>query len=68
VGCAEVFERPCVLLPELLSSWCLCLQIVNCVGLLNYKFFLLFLFYTFLGSAFAIACLVKPMLTFLGHT
>jgi hypothetical protein len=56
------------------ADWCLCtallllLQVVNCVGLLNYKFFLQFLTYTFIASVMAIACLVKPMLTFFQGT
>jgi hypothetical protein len=57
------------------ADWCLCtalllllLQVVNCVGLLNYKFFLQFLAYTFIASVMAIACLVKPMLTFFQGT
>jgi palmitoyltransferase len=41
---------------------------VNCVGLLNYKFFLQFLAYTFVASVMAIACLIKPMLTFFQGT
>ncbi|KAF6251506.1 DHHC palmitoyltransferase-domain-containing protein [Scenedesmus sp. NREL 46B-D3] len=45
-----------------------CIWVVNCVGLLNYKFFLQFLAYTFVASVMAIACLVKPMLTFFQGT
>jgi hypothetical protein len=40
------------------------LQVVNCVGLMNYKFFLQFLIYTFVATSVAIACLIQPMLTF----
>ncbi|KAF8068356.1 PAT13 [Scenedesmus sp. PABB004] len=43
-----------------------CIWVVNCVGLLNYKFFLQFLAFTFAGSAVAIAALVRPMLAFFG--
>lgn len=39
-------------------------QVVNCVGLVNYKFFLQFLLYTFAATVLAIACLIQPMLTF----
>eukprot|EP00882_Tetradesmus_deserticola_P013688 GHRQ01014535.1.p3 GENE.GHRQ01014535.1~~GHRQ01014535.1.p3 ORF type:complete len:225 (+),score=84.59 GHRQ01014535.1:596-1270(+) len=45
-----------------------CIWVVNCVGLLNYKFFLQFLAYTFVASVMAIACLIKPMLTFFQGT
>lgn len=41
-------------------------QVVNCVGLLNYKFFLQFLAYTLLAAALAVALMFKPMLDFLG--
>lgn len=40
------------------------LQVVNCVGLMNYKFFLQFLLYTCVATVVAIACLIQPMLTF----
>jgi hypothetical protein len=57
-ACAD--QYPCTAL--------LLLQVVNCVGLLNYKFFLQFLAYTFIASVMAIACLIKPMLTFFQGT
>lgn len=40
------------------------MQVVNCVGLMNYKFFLQFLLYTFVATVVAIVCLIQPMLTF----
>ena len=43
-------------------------QVVNCVGLLNYKAFLQFLGYTFVAAVMAIACLIKPMLSFFQGT
>jgi palmitoyltransferase len=43
-------------------------QVVNCVGLVNYKFFLQFLVYTFVATLVAIACLIQPMLVFFSGT
>ena len=34
------------------------------MGLMNYKFFLQFLLYTFVATVVAIVCLIQPMLTF----
>jgi palmitoyltransferase len=42
-----------------------CIWVVNCVGLLNYKFFLQFLAYGLLGSATAVALMIQPMVDFL---
>ncbi len=41
-----------------------CIWVVNCVGLLNYKAFLLFMFYTFLASLMATGLLIKPTIEF----
>lgn len=49
---------------EMMPGVCSCPQVVNCVGLMNYKFFLQFLVYTFIATVVAIACLLQPMLTF----
>jgi palmitoyltransferase len=43
-----------------------CIWVVNCVGLLNYKFFIQFMVYTFLASLLALVGLIKPMLEFFG--
>lgn len=44
-----------------------CLWVVNCVGLLNYKAFLLFLLYAALGSLMALFLLLKPMIDFFNN-
>lgn len=56
--------------PKQPTSGCcrVAVQVVNCVGLVNYKFFLQFLLYTFVATLVAIACLIQPMLVFFSGT
>lgn len=44
-----------------------CIWLVNCVGLLNYKFFLLFLLYSFVACLAVSALLIKPLIDFFSN-